>query len=58
MNPDMFTPTLDLGNEWWTSLIWIAKAWAIAAVSTTFEINSAEAGPIDKRFAFWKLFQD
>jgi putative ATP-binding cassette transporter len=31
---DMFTPTLDWGNEWWTSLIWIAKAWAIAAVST------------------------
>jgi vitamin B12/bleomycin/antimicrobial peptide transport system ATP-binding/permease protein len=34
MNPDMFTPTLDWGNEWWTSLIWIAKAWAIAAVAT------------------------
>jgi len=34
MNPDMFTPTLDWGNEWWTSLWWIAKAWAIAAVST------------------------
>jgi putative ATP-binding cassette transporter len=31
---DMFTPTLDWGNEWWTSLIWIARAWAIAAVST------------------------
>lgn len=34
MNPDMFTPTLDWGNEWFTSLMWIAKAWAIAAVST------------------------
>ena len=34
MNPDMFTPTLDWGNELWTSLVWIAKAWAIAAVST------------------------
>jgi putative ATP-binding cassette transporter len=34
MNPDMFVPTLDWGNEWWTSLIWIAKAWAIAGVST------------------------
>jgi putative ATP-binding cassette transporter len=34
MNPDMFVPTLDWGNEWWTSLWWIAKAWAIAAVST------------------------
>jgi putative ATP-binding cassette transporter len=34
MNPDMFIPTLDWGNEWWTSLVWIAKAWAIAAVST------------------------
>jgi vitamin B12/bleomycin/antimicrobial peptide transport system ATP-binding/permease protein len=31
---DMFTPTLDWGNELWTSLWWIAKAWAIAAVST------------------------
>ncbi len=31
---DMFTPTLDWGSEWWTSLVWIAKAWAIAAVST------------------------
>jgi len=27
-------PTLDWGSEWWTSLVWIAKAWAIAAVST------------------------
>jgi putative ATP-binding cassette transporter len=34
MNPDMFTPTLDWGNELWTSVMWIAKAWAIAAVST------------------------
>jgi putative ATP-binding cassette transporter len=31
---EMFTPTLDWGNEWWASLVWIAKAWAIAAVST------------------------
>jgi vitamin B12/bleomycin/antimicrobial peptide transport system ATP-binding/permease protein len=31
---DMFTPTLDWGNELWTSLVWIGKAWAIAAVST------------------------
>lgn len=30
----MFTPTLDWGNELWTSLIWIARAWAIAAVCT------------------------
>jgi putative ATP-binding cassette transporter len=34
MNPDMFIPTLDWGHEVWTSLVWIAKAWAIAAVST------------------------
>ncbi len=34
MNPDMFTPTLNWGHEVWTSLAWIAKAWAIAAVST------------------------
>ena len=31
---DMFTPTLDWGNELWTSVVWIARAWAIAAVST------------------------
>src|SRR5258708_11622506 len=34
MNPDMFIPTLDWGNELWTSLWWIAKARAIAAVAT------------------------
>jgi putative ATP-binding cassette transporter len=34
MNADMFTPTLDWGNELLTSLWWIAKAWAIAAVGT------------------------
>jgi putative ATP-binding cassette transporter len=34
MNPDMFTPTLDWGNELWTSLWWTAKAWVIAAVAT------------------------
>jgi putative ATP-binding cassette transporter len=31
---DMFTPTLDWGGEWRASLIWIAEAWAIAAVAT------------------------
>ena len=30
----MFTPTLDWGNELLTSLVWIAKGWAIAAVCT------------------------
>jgi len=30
----MFTPTLDWGNEWRASLIWIAEAWVIAAVAT------------------------
>jgi len=30
----MFTPSLDWGAEWLRSLIWIAKAWAIAAVAT------------------------
>ncbi|MDT5210458.1 MAG: vitamin B12/bleomycin/antimicrobial peptide transport system ATP-binding/permease protein [Mycobacterium sp.] len=34
MTPDMFIPTLDWGHEVWTSLVWIAKAWVIAAVST------------------------
>lgn len=31
---ELFTPTLDWGAEIWTSLVWIAKAWAIAAVCT------------------------
>jgi vitamin B12/bleomycin/antimicrobial peptide transport system ATP-binding/permease protein len=31
---EKFAPTLDWGNELWTSLIWIAKGWAIAAVVT------------------------
>jgi vitamin B12/bleomycin/antimicrobial peptide transport system ATP-binding/permease protein len=31
---EMFTPTLDWGSELWKSLVWIARAWAIAAVST------------------------
>ncbi|MGV0746416.1 ABC transporter ATP-binding protein/permease [Mycolicibacterium sp. XJ870] len=31
---EMFTPTLDWGTELWTSLVWIAKGWAIAAVCT------------------------
>jgi len=30
----MFSPTLDWSNELLTSLIWIAKGWAIAAVCT------------------------
>jgi putative ATP-binding cassette transporter len=30
----MFTPTLDWGGEWLVSLMWVAKAWAIAAVAT------------------------
>lgn len=30
----MFTPTLDWGSEIWTSLVWIARAWSIAAVAT------------------------
>ncbi|MFB4280282.1 MULTISPECIES: ABC transporter ATP-binding protein/permease [unclassified Nonomuraea] len=31
---ESFTPTLDWGSEGWTSLVWIAEAWAIAAVCT------------------------
>jgi putative ATP-binding cassette transporter len=31
---EMFTPTLDWSSEWVTSLWWIAKGWAIAAVAT------------------------
>lgn len=32
---EMFTPTLDWGSELLTSLVWIVKGWAIAAVATT-----------------------
>src|ERR1044072_4047698 len=28
---DLFTPSLDWGNELITSLLWVAKAWTIAA---------------------------
>ncbi|HEX3547093.1 MAG TPA: ABC transporter ATP-binding protein/permease, partial [Mycobacterium sp.] len=31
---EMFTPTLDWGNQLVPSLWWIAKGWAIAAVCT------------------------
>ncbi|OBK78751.1 ABC transporter ATP-binding protein/permease [Mycobacterium sp. 1274761.0] len=31
---EMFTPTLDWGNELGTSLVWVIKGWAIAAVAT------------------------
>jgi putative ATP-binding cassette transporter len=31
---EMFTPTLDWGSEVWTSLVWIARGWAIAAACT------------------------
>ncbi|MDT5335866.1 MAG: vitamin B12/bleomycin/antimicrobial peptide transport system ATP-binding/permease protein [Mycobacterium sp.] len=31
---DLWTPTLDWGEEWLTSLWWIAQAWAIAAAAT------------------------
>jgi vitamin B12/bleomycin/antimicrobial peptide transport system ATP-binding/permease protein len=30
----MFVPTLEWGNEFWESLVWIARSWAIAAVCT------------------------
>jgi putative ATP-binding cassette transporter len=31
---EMFTPTLDWGDEWLTSLVWIAQRWAIASALT------------------------
>ncbi len=43
----MFTPTLDWGNELLTSLWWIAKAWAIAAVATLVVLVALE------RFTKW-----
>jgi putative ATP-binding cassette transporter len=34
MEEEKFTPTLDWGSELMTSLVWIARGWAIAAVCT------------------------
>src|SRR6478609_5220124 len=34
MELEKFTPTLDWGNEIWTSLVWIVKGWTIAAIVT------------------------
>jgi len=31
---EMFTPTLDWGDQLWVSLAWIAKGWLYAAVAT------------------------
>lgn len=31
---ETFTPTLDWGNELWTSLWWIAQGWVYAAIAT------------------------
>ncbi len=44
---DIFTPSLDWGNELVTSLIWIAKAWAISAVVTLLVLVLIE------RFTKW-----
>ena len=29
---EIFTPTLDWGNDLWPSVVWIARAWVIAAI--------------------------
>jgi vitamin B12/bleomycin/antimicrobial peptide transport system ATP-binding/permease protein len=34
MESQMWTPQLDWGHELWVSLMWLGKAWAIAAVAT------------------------
>ncbi|GFG48828.1 ABC transporter ATP-binding protein/permease [Mycolicibacterium agri] len=31
---EMFTPTLDWGDEFWASLRWLVQAWTIAAIAT------------------------
>ena len=43
----MWTPTLDWGNELWVSLIWLGKAWAIAAIATLV------IGVLIARFTVW-----
>src|SRR5690348_1577838 len=57
MSPDMFTPSLDWGTELLTSLWWIAKAWAIAAVATMVVLL------LIRRFTpwgrqFWRITSD
>lgn len=51
---DMFTPTLDWGSELGTSLIWIAKAWTIAAVSTVLVLILLAKFTIWGR-QFWRI---
>ncbi|MGX9792060.1 ABC transporter ATP-binding protein/permease [Mycobacterium sp. MMS18-G62] len=54
---DMFTPTLDWGNELTTSLWWIAKAWAIAAVATmVILVLIARFAPWGRQF--WRITGD
>jgi putative ATP-binding cassette transporter len=31
---ESFVPTLDWGHELWTSLVWVARGWVIAAIAT------------------------
>ena len=44
---DVFTPSLDWGNELVTSLVWIAKAWTISAAVTLLVLVLIE------RFTEW-----
>ena len=41
---ETFTPSLDWGNELVASALWVAKAWAIAAVGTVAVL--ALVGPV------------
>lgn len=51
---EMFTPTLDWGNELATSLVWIAKGWLIAAVCTlVILVVLAKLTPWGRQF--WRI---
>ena len=42
---EMFTPSLDWGNEIVASLLWVAKAWAISAVVMVAVLTCSPGSP-------------
>src|SRR6201999_3281316 len=54
---ETFTPSLNWGDELITSLVWVAKAWAIAAVSTVV-LLAALARFTSWGRQFWRITGD
>lgn len=57
VNEGMFTPTLNWGSELWTSLVWIARGWAIAAVCTLIVLVLIARFTVWGR-QFWRITGD